>query len=83
YNIPNTCPVNLNSIHDPPPPNFTYAALAQIAIWSSPEKRLTLADIYSCLEKKFEHLRNPGTTTKWRGNIRHLLSLKKCFIKSP
>ncbi|KAG7086388.1 hypothetical protein E1B28_002345 [Marasmius oreades] len=82
YNIPSTVPVHINSIPDPPPPGFTYVALTQIAIWSSREARLTLADIYSCLEKKFAHLRNPDTAAKWKGNVRHLLSLKKCFVKS-
>ncbi|KAG7090232.1 hypothetical protein E1B28_011832, partial [Marasmius oreades] len=82
YSIPNTIPVHINSIPDPPPPSFTYVALTQIAIWSSQERRLTLADIYYVLGNRFTHLRNPDTITRWKGNIRHLLSLKKCFVKS-
>ncbi|KAK1236376.1 hypothetical protein PQX77_000360 [Marasmius sp. AFHP31] len=79
YNIPFPQPVNLHAVPDPPAPPFTLIAITQIAIWSSPERRLTQAQIWTRIEQRF----HSDTVKNWKANIRHLLSLKKTFVKLP
>ncbi|KAK1235329.1 hypothetical protein PQX77_001457 [Marasmius sp. AFHP31] len=79
YNIPFPQPVDLRAIPDPPTSPFTQIAITQIAIWSSPERRLTQAQIWTQIEQRF----HSDTVKKWKANIRHLLSLKKTFVKLP
>ncbi|KAL0062019.1 Forkhead box protein B1 [Marasmius tenuissimus] len=83
YNIPPNRHVDLNAIPDPPGPPFTQIAITQFAIWSSQYRRLTQAEIWSRIEQRFQSVRDPETTKKWKANIRHLLSLKKTFVKLP
>ncbi|KAL0064458.1 hypothetical protein AAF712_008622 [Marasmius tenuissimus] len=83
YNIPPNQPVNLYAISDPPDPSFTQIAITQFAIWSSEDKKLTQAQIWSRIEQRFRSVRDPETAKKWKANIRHLLSLKKTFVKLP
>ncbi|KAL0067701.1 Forkhead box protein B1 [Marasmius tenuissimus] len=79
YNIPHTRPVDLYAVPDPPSPPFTQVAITQIAIWSSEERKLTQAQIWERIEQRFQS----ETVKKWKANIRHLLSLKKTFVKLP
>lgn len=49
--------VSLHALADPPPgekPTYPYPLLIQLAILGSPKKRLTLAEIYSAIEDRFD-----------------------------
>lgn len=49
--------VTLHALADPPPgekPTYPYPLLIQLAILGSPKKRLTLAEIYSAIEDRFD-----------------------------
>jgi len=52
-----------------------------MAIQSSPAKKLTLSEIYSFLQTRFEFFR--GSYQGWKNSVRHNLSLNECFIKLP
>uniref|UniRef100_A0A0R3PDI8 Fork-head domain-containing protein n=1 Tax=Angiostrongylus costaricensis TaxID=334426 RepID=A0A0R3PDI8_ANGCS len=46
-----------------------------------PDKRATLAEIYTFLQEHFDFFR--GEYVGWRNSIRHNLSLNDCFVKLP
>lgn len=53
--------VDLNSLSDPPAgakPSYPYPVLIQLAINGSTRKRLTLSEIYTAIEERFEWFRN-------------------------
>ncbi|KAF7687135.1 Forkhead box protein C2-B [Cucumispora dikerogammari] len=60
-------------------PNLSYAALIAEAIICSPEKKLTLREIYFAINSRypFFSLDKSG----WKNSIRHNLSLNKAFNK--
>ncbi|CAB3386688.1 Hypothetical predicted protein [Cloeon dipterum] len=58
-------------------PQKTYAELIKEAIDSSPEKQLSLNDIYNHFEKTYDYYKTNQQT--WKNAIRHNLSLHKCF----
>ncbi|XP_026113908.1 forkhead box protein P1-B-like isoform X4 [Carassius auratus] len=60
-------------------PPFTYAALIRQAILESPEKQLTLNEIYNWFTRTFAYFRRNAAT--WKNAVRHNLSLHKCFIR--
>lgn len=79
--------ISLAVLDDPPPgekPNYPYPTLTKLAIYGSERKKLTLQEIYSALEERFEWFRQRTTSdSAWKRSIRHLLSLNKTFRKVP
>lgn len=61
-------------------PPYSYMALIQFAINSTPSKRMTLKEIYTWIEDHFpyfKHVAKPG----WKNSIRHNLSLHDMFVR--
>ena len=65
---------------DEPKPQHSYIGLISMAILSSTDKKLVLADIYQYILDNFPYFRHRGPG--WRNSIRHNLSLNDCFIKA-
>ncbi|PIO15251.1 hypothetical protein AB205_0215910 [Aquarana catesbeiana] len=64
--------------------NQSYAELISQAIESSPEKRLTLAQIYDWMVRSIPYFKDKGDSNSsagWKNSIRHNLSLHSKFIK--
>ncbi|XP_030065606.1 forkhead box protein O4 [Microcaecilia unicolor] len=64
--------------------NQSYADLISQAIDSSPDKRLTLAQIYEWMVKSVPYFKDKGDSNSsagWKNSIRHNLSLHSKFIK--
>ncbi|KAL6458949.1 hypothetical protein MHYP_G00324210 [Metynnis hypsauchen] len=60
-------------------PPFTYASMIRWAILESPEKQLTLNEIYHWFTRMFCYFRH--NTATWKNAVRHNLSLHKCFVR--
>ncbi|KAJ3930854.1 MAG: hypothetical protein NXY57DRAFT_1039670 [Lentinula lateritia] len=83
FRIPAGMPINLNFLPDPPPgerPAAPLETLTQLAIYGSPRGKLTLQEIYSAIEERFEYYRT--TDRRWKASIRHMLSLKSIFVST-
>ncbi|XP_043913321.1 forkhead box protein O1-like [Protopterus annectens] len=64
--------------------NESYAELISQAIESSPEKRLTLSQIYDWMVKTVPYFKDKGDSNSsagWKNSIRHNLSLHSKFVK--
>lgn len=58
-------------------PPFTYASLIREAIISSPNKRMSLNEVYNWFSHTFSFFR--FNNSQWKNAVRHNLSLHKCF----
>lgn len=61
--------VSLNSLVDPPDgekPGYPYPTLIKLAIYGSPNKRLTLQDIYAALIARFKWFREHQNDMAWQ-----------------
>ncbi|XP_030576956.1 forkhead box protein O3B [Archocentrus centrarchus] len=64
--------------------NLSYADLITKAIESSPEKRLTLSQIYDWMVRSIPYFKDKGDSNSsagWKNSIRHNLSLHSRFIR--
>ncbi|XP_067945775.1 forkhead box protein O-like [Watersipora subatra] len=64
--------------------NLSYADLITKAIQSSPEKRLTLSQIYDWMVQNVNYFRDKGDSNSsagWKNSIRHNLSLHNRFMR--
>lgn len=61
-------------------PSQSYIALIAMAILSSPERKMVLADIYNYILENYPFYKTQDKS--WRNSIRHNLSLNECFIKA-
>lgn len=66
-------------VDDGSKPGHSYAQLIGMAILRSPQRRLTLAQIYKWISDTFSFY--SATDAGWQNSIRHNLSLNKHFIK--
>ncbi|KAF8120360.1 hypothetical protein EV363DRAFT_1478330, partial [Boletus edulis] len=79
-------PVRLQSLPDPPlgeKPTTPLPMLIKLAIYGSPNKQLTLQEIYAGLENRFQWFRDHKHEKAWKNSIRHNLSLNQVFQHVP
>ncbi|KAI9566911.1 hypothetical protein HD554DRAFT_2024951, partial [Boletus coccyginus] len=74
--------ISLHSLPDPAPnekPSTPLPMLIKLAIYGSPKKQLTLQEIYTELENRFQWFRDHKRDRAWKNSIRHNLSLNQVF----
>ncbi|GAA5912609.1 hypothetical protein JCM8208_004789 [Rhodotorula glutinis] len=65
---------------EPIKPRYSYAALIGQALFSTPDLRMALADIYVWIMGEYPYFKKDDAG--WQNSIRHNLSLNQCFIKT-
>ncbi|KAF9483185.1 hypothetical protein BDN70DRAFT_827936 [Pholiota conissans] len=83
FSIPDGTPVDLRALPDVSEENGKLpgiSSLIKLAIWSSPNRRLTLRQIYNAVKARYPHLQS-NADDAWQRSIRHNLSLKAMFIR--
>eukprot|EP01135_Chromosphaera_perkinsii_P003618 Nk52_evm27s249 gene=Nk52_evmTU27s249 len=78
YSHSNETPGSTTSSGKPP---YSYAVLIVHAINSTPEKQMTLSEIYDWVLEHFPYYKDIGSG--WKNSIRHNLSLNKTFVRVP
>jgi len=73
HNLASGVSLTLNGLPEPAgrkrPPQ-SYNLLVQLAIWESPERRLTLQEIYASISNRFEYYRETSEEMKRRWQVR-------------
>lgn len=62
-------------------PPLSYINMIAQAIKETPQKKLTLSEIYTFLQQRYDFFR--GAYVGWKNSVRHNLSLNECFVKIP
>ncbi|KAI5794874.1 fork head domain-containing protein, partial [Pyronema domesticum] len=62
-------------------PSVSYVIMIYDAISNSPEKQLSLPQIYKAIETKYPYYKFRVTTNGWQSSVRHNLGQHKAFRK--
>lgn len=62
-------------------PAISFACLIGMAILDSPNKRLTVSEVYEWMKRSFPYFSSVQAGTGWKNSVRHNLSLNKHFVK--
>ena len=63
-------------------PNLSFSTLIARVILDSPQRRLTVNEIYKGIAAEFPYFSSPAAGTGWKNSVRHNLSLNKHFTKA-
>lgn len=76
------CPDRLGCLPDTNGrPQHTLPVILRCAILGSPQKKLTIREIYAVMESKYSYYQTAGAS--WKQSVRHHLSLNRLFERQP
>ncbi|KAH8118030.1 hypothetical protein DFH11DRAFT_873465 [Phellopilus nigrolimitatus] len=81
-----TTPTTLSDLADPRPgerPEYTLQVLVGLAIQQTPLNMASLSHITRSIQDRFPFFRSGKGSKTFAGSVRHMLSLKRCFIPVP